>query len=730
MLRRLLITILFLSLSPIAQAADTREIWITPEASDYSRLSTGLAGANITIISSDEILNNKNKSIPEILSKYSGIQIRNLFSGVGSASTTIDMKGFGETSGKNHLILVNGMRLNDVDMAGVNFSSIPHETIERIEIIRGGSAATIYGNGAIGGAINIVTKDSSKTKSVLSTKIGSYDSKELTFIAPLTIDNNTSLVASGSIEESDTYRDGGDYSNENLLLRVNHSNENFKLNFDFTDQSKKQQMPGFRSIFPTGTNCNLLSESRTAKNVRGGSDCPNTQDDYADLDNTSFLAGFNRSLNDSTIVITNLSSRDKEQSSFYGYSNDTSSSQYDAYTNTNVGTDSLALIIEHNDFISDNPIKLTIGLDLQDTKYNKKVSQGISYAFGNFVDAGQETKAIYFQSTTSLINQDTYFSIGMRKEQADYSVSERYDTSVSKFSGSTARASYNTSMSNSAMNFGFEHHLDKNYSIFAKYAEAFRVPDIDARNSTDSARDDFVLNDQTSEEYELGFRFSNENINLNASIYEMDTQNEIVYQAGFNNTNWDPINRQGLDIDFSLDVNERSKLKGSFSHVNAKFTSGRLQMGVYSYGFGQTYVYNSNTAINYLGSDGTTTTQYFYLAGKKVPLVAENTYSLGLEYKVSSGTNAYIDMNFVDERFVSNDPENIEPVIPSHYAFDAKLQSVQGPYSWSIGLNNILNEKYYDFAVSSTTQTDATYGKQSVYPLAERNMFVDFSYNF
>ncbi|MDB9986205.1 TonB-dependent receptor [Pelagibacterales bacterium] len=729
MLKRLLITFLFLSLTSIAHSADTKEIWITPDASEYSRLATGLSGANITIISSDEILKNKNKTIPEILSRFSGIQIRNNYSGVGSTYTTIDMKGFGEAAGKNHLILVNGMRLNDADMAGVNFSAIPHETIERIEVIRGGSAATIYGNGAVGGAINIVTKNTSEINNILSINLGSYDFREVAFTAPIIINSSTSLSISGSVEENDTYRDSGDFSNENFLLRINHVNENYKINFDITDQSKENLLPGPRYIRPNSTGCNLYSQSRTAKNIRQGTGCPDVLNDFADLDNTSFNFGFTNYLNESTSVKTNLLSRDKEQRSFYASSNDNTSSQYDNYNLTTVGTDFVALIIEHNDFISDNPVKVNLGIDLQDTEYNKKNSQGASYAYGGFIDASQETRAIYFQSTTNVIDQDTFLSIGMRKEQADYSVSERYDTSVSKFSDSTARANYNTSMSNSAVNLGLEHYLNKNYSIFAKYAEAFRVPDIDARNSTDS-RDDFVLDDQTSEEYEVGFRFSAEKMSLNASIYEMDTKNEIVYLNGFNNTNWDPINRQGLDIDFSYDLNKQSKLKGSFSHVNAKFTSGKLQMGTQSWGFGQTYVYNSNTAINYLGSDGVTTIQYFSLTGKKVPLVAENTFSLGLEYKVNSEIDAYIDMNFVDERFVSNDPENIEPVIPSYYVFDAKLKSQQGSYSWSTGINNLLNEEYYNFAASSGTQTDATFGVQNLYPLAERNVFINFSYNF
>src|SRR6185295_8271289 len=59
----------------------------------------------------------------------------------------------------NTLVLVNGRRLNDIDIAGVDFSAIPRESIERIEITRGNSGAVLYGDGAVGGVINIVTKD-------------------------------------------------------------------------------------------------------------------------------------------------------------------------------------------------------------------------------------------------------------------------------------------------------------------------------------------------------------------------------------------------------------------------------------------------------------------------------------------------------------------------------------------------------------------------------------------
>ena len=69
------------------------------------------------------------------------------------------MRGFGAAGISNTLVLVNGRRLNDIDMAGVDFSAIPKNSIERIEITRGNSGAVLYGDGAVGGVINIVTKN-------------------------------------------------------------------------------------------------------------------------------------------------------------------------------------------------------------------------------------------------------------------------------------------------------------------------------------------------------------------------------------------------------------------------------------------------------------------------------------------------------------------------------------------------------------------------------------------
>ena len=123
----LILIIYFLTL--FHSFSDEQTIWITPSETDYSRLSTGLAGSNITIIGEDEIKNSQNSSIPEIISRHSGIQLRNLFSNVNSTQSTLDLRGFGESAKNNSVILLNGRRLNDIDMAGVNFSIVPKESI-------------------------------------------------------------------------------------------------------------------------------------------------------------------------------------------------------------------------------------------------------------------------------------------------------------------------------------------------------------------------------------------------------------------------------------------------------------------------------------------------------------------------------------------------------------------------------------------------------------------------
>ena len=99
--------------------------------------------------------------MPDILSREVGVQVQHLLSSTNGSRDGVDLRGFGAFAQSNVLILVNGRRYQDFDLQGFDFSSIPLNSIERIEITRGNSSTVLYGDGAIGGSINIVLKKGS-----------------------------------------------------------------------------------------------------------------------------------------------------------------------------------------------------------------------------------------------------------------------------------------------------------------------------------------------------------------------------------------------------------------------------------------------------------------------------------------------------------------------------------------------------------------------------------------
>ena len=109
-------------------------------------LSLDNTPGHVTVIERETIAQSPARTLPDLLALEAGIFSRSLF-GNQAANSKLDV-----------LILLDGRRLNDVDQSAVDFSAIPLRQIERIEILRNGGAV-LYGDGAVGGAINIVTRE-------------------------------------------------------------------------------------------------------------------------------------------------------------------------------------------------------------------------------------------------------------------------------------------------------------------------------------------------------------------------------------------------------------------------------------------------------------------------------------------------------------------------------------------------------------------------------------------
>ncbi len=159
----------------VASAAGTNDqpagIEVVVTATREAR-STAQVPASVSVITAEQIEKANYVSVVDALKDLEGVTFR---STAGNASSSeISMRGFGENSNGRVLILINGRRLNSPDMAGINWQQIPLANVERVEVIRGANTA-LYGNYAVGGVINIITRRGTATpERTVSAQVGSH----------------------------------------------------------------------------------------------------------------------------------------------------------------------------------------------------------------------------------------------------------------------------------------------------------------------------------------------------------------------------------------------------------------------------------------------------------------------------------------------------------------------------------------------------------------------------
>ncbi len=107
---------------------------------------------NVTIVTQEDIQNKGASTVAEALRGVPGLIVNS----IGGSDPVFDLRGSGATAKSNTLVLLDGIPLNAVD-GTYNTSQIPVDLIDKIEVIPSGGAV-MYGDGATGGVINIITK--------------------------------------------------------------------------------------------------------------------------------------------------------------------------------------------------------------------------------------------------------------------------------------------------------------------------------------------------------------------------------------------------------------------------------------------------------------------------------------------------------------------------------------------------------------------------------------------
>jgi iron complex outermembrane recepter protein len=662
------------------------------------RQFNGIVGASSTVITAEDIAHSPSNNLPDILAQVPGVQLTSLFgSAVNGVKSSVDLRGFGAFALSNTLILVNGRRLNDVDMSQVDLSTIPLNSIERIEITRGNSGAVLYGDNAVGGVINIVTKSGVGGPPVAMRAeggAGSFNSR-LANLSATTNYGPWSTSFYGNAIKSDGYRDNNKLDQMNGVGSINYTTPDLKAFLTVTGDDQKLGFPGGRTVDPSiGVNQLVTDRKGT-----------NTPFDYGNQQGKSATAGFTKTIIEGVDLIVDGGVRNKKsQGGFFGAIPFASPlpSFSSSYIDADLTTWSITPRLSVRNVLFGMPSQILTGIDYYDATFNQSRGAFKGLPADHIYDLQQQSLAGYWQQTVGLL-PTTDFSYGARIQNTRLSARDRYDPTApgcTMFFNCSAQAfPLDQTETNYALHVGLEHRFNNVFSVFGRAARAFRTPNVEERVASGPAFDaffnpipgDFRLKTQTSHDIEGGFRIKSGGFQMQTSVYNMDLENEIHFNPVlFFNTNLDPTRRSGMETAASYRVSDTLLLRGGFAFTRAVFREGPF-------------------------------------AGHDIPLVSPYTASAGVTWNIWQN---YLVLDATlrgwSDRYMDNDQANVARKIGADATVDMKLSGQIDHFFWSVAVNNALNALYYDYAIASSF----TPGRFSAYPLPGRSYLVKAGVTF
>ena len=220
--------------SGIAQAEDEIEFELDKVVVTATKTPTKLKDvpSSVEVITSKELEKRHVRMLSDVLKTLPGVYVRNDKGLIGShSSEDISMRGF---MGKGYVaFLVDGQPINNGYSGLVDFSNIPVENIERIEVIKG-SASVLYGSNAMGGVINVITKSKPEEAVTIHTSIGEMGTRSGSVSASGSAGSLDYFVNAQKIK-ADGYVTTKEADGKNGMERENYG---AKLVYHFNESSK------------------------------------------------------------------------------------------------------------------------------------------------------------------------------------------------------------------------------------------------------------------------------------------------------------------------------------------------------------------------------------------------------------------------------------------------------------------------------------------------------------
>jgi iron complex outermembrane receptor protein len=504
-----------------------------------SEQSSVTTPSSITVITRDEIDASNATHITDVLRSQADLQVRDLF-GDGSR-TTISMRGFsGSNAAANVLIMVDGRRLNNPDLQAPDLNSISLKDVERIEIIQG-SAGTLFGDQAVGGAINIITRQPGKARTRFAGNVGNYHSTGLLAMHSEKLTNGIDYRVSAERNNSDNYREHNRQQYTNVMANTGYRYGTNRVFLEAQHIAEDLQLPGALSQ-------TLLEQDRRQAD-------PTYPNQYNDSITNIFRAGLSQSLTGNWRMEGELTQRNANLNGIAFTNNIDQHRKHNGFTPRLVG------VIEHGN----SETLATLGADLDYARY--EFSSDSPYLSN--INAKQNEQSLYAQAVTTF-SPRLETTIGLRYARVDFDITD-------SFAFPTGQGMKDNVL---VKEIGLSSHITPQWRLFLRRDENFRFAKIDENTYTPPGV--IGLDTQTGVSYEAGTEWHQNSNRVKFLVYELRLDNEIDFDSTAvgpgsfpgANTNLDPTRRKGMTLEMSTRAAQYLDVSAQFAYVDATFDGG------------------------------------------------------------------------------------------------------------------------------------------------------------
>ena len=488
--------------------------------------------ANVNIIDSAQIEMSGATTLTEVLRGQSGIQISDSNSGA-----VFSMRGFSASQAANNtLILVDGRRLNNIDIAAPSINAIPLNQIERVEILSG-SAGVLYGDQAVGGVINIITKAPNGTGGGIQLSGGSFNTYEGKADVSGAINDTWRYYAAASYNQGDNYRDHNANKTSSVLGRLQYQtdSDNFFIETSYYDNDR--EMAGSLTL-------DQIEEDPTQAN-------PFNPDDYQHEMTTAIRSGYQHQLNDAWSLGADINYTDSKVKSVSWGTPGTNKRSFLEFTPKAVAH----IATEKGD------LNIVTGIDL--SRGESEFDWGRSNV--------QKVASAYVQASVPLTTSLSYVVGGRYSEAKDDLVD-----------GSVYPEGIELDQDAHAFELGLNYRPTATHRLYVRADDNFRFAKVDEQAYTSPGV--VGLNPQTGRSYEAGWDWTPKSHTLRLSAYRLDLEDEIVFDSsadtpiggGFPgaNVNADASRRYGVSADWDWQLTDKVQLGAEYNYIDAEFTEG------------------------------------------------------------------------------------------------------------------------------------------------------------